>query len=78
MLRYGFPGGLLALFDSCAFKYIFLDSLHLFPERLRQAVERGRADSCRGHCRRGARRDQLVQQQDGDSKEDQIGIVAAP
>ena len=31
MLRYGFLGGLLALFESCAFiKYTFLDSLHSF------------------------------------------------
>ena len=46
MLRYGFLGGLLALFESCAFKYIFLDSLHSFQsafDKLSNAEEQIRA-----------------------------------
>ena len=69
--------GLLALFGQMCLFNVFRLSPTL-PERLRQAFERGRTDSCRGYCRRGARRDQLVQQKDADSKGDQIGIVAAP
>ena len=69
--------GLPALFgQQCLFNVFRLSPT--LPERLRQAFERGRTDSCRGYCRRGARRDQLVQQKDADSKGDQIGIVAAP